>query len=94
MIDAKDIKKLGELSRIALTEDEIKAFVGEIDAILSYVGQIQNVSSQMGGENLNVSNVFRKDNNPHESGIYTNKILDEAPDREGQYFKVKKILNL
>lgn len=37
-------------------------------------------------------NVMREDTEPHESGIYTEKLLSAAPQREGQYIKVKKIL--
>lgn len=37
-------------------------------------------------------NVMREDGEPHESGLYTEKLLSAAPQREGQYIKVKKIL--
>jgi hypothetical protein len=35
---------------------------------------------------------MREDGEPHESGIYTQKILEQAPAREKDYIKVKKIL--
>ena len=36
---------------------------------------------------------MREDDNPHAGGIYTEAVLNEAPEREGDYIKVKKILN-
>ena len=43
-------------------------------------------------ENVGVLNVMREDKDPHEAGLYTEKILEQAPAREGDYIKVKKIL--
>ena len=43
-------------------------------------------------KNNTMRNVMREDANPHESGIYTEKMLEQAPAREGNYIKVKKIL--
>ena len=40
----------------------------------------------------NLCNITREDEKPHKSGVYTKKILSEAPEREGDYIKVKKIL--
>jgi Asp-tRNA(Asn)/Glu-tRNA(Gln) amidotransferase C subunit len=39
-----------------------------------------------------VRNVLREDANPHESATFTEAILKNAPSRQGDYFKVKKIL--
>ena len=43
-------------------------------------------------EKARVRNVLRPDENPHQSGVFTEEILAEAPKRRGQYVKVKKIL--
>ena len=43
-------------------------------------------------EKARVRNVLRPDENPHEPGAFTEEILAEAPKRQGQYVKVKKIL--
>ena len=37
-------------------------------------------------------NVMREDENPYEKGLYTEKLLEEAPEREENFVKVKKIL--
>ncbi|NQV88335.1 MAG: Asp-tRNA(Asn)/Glu-tRNA(Gln) amidotransferase subunit GatC [Parcubacteria group bacterium] len=95
MIEIKDIKKLAELSRIEMEEAEIEEFQKEIESILSYVGQIQEASAGSFSDKKEIPvlhNVFREDEKPHESGAYTEILLDEAPEREGSYLKVKKIL--
>lgn len=94
MIENKDIEKLASLSRIKVMPEEVEKFRLEIDSILDYVAQIQKVNlledrgtAQVG----DVYNVFREDENPHESGEHTETLLKEAPQREGNFVKVKNI---
>ena len=96
MINTQDIEKLAKLARISITEEEKSGLVKEIGSILAYVDEIKQVtktSKEDRSEEIGaVYNVMREDSNPHQSGIYTEKILNEAPKREGDYVKVKKIL--
>ncbi len=94
MIEVKDIEKLASLSRIKITPEEVEKFRTEIDSILLYVAQVQKVPLQKDvlPQAGVVRNVLRDDVNPHESGIHTEALLNEAPDREGNYLRVKKIL--
>lgn len=93
MITITEIEKLAELSRIELATHEKEALRGQFDAILGYVDQIKQVTNAtvipVVGD---LRNVMRPDTNPHESGIHTEAILANAPAREGNYLKVKKIL--
>lgn len=93
MITLQDIEKLATLSRLSLTDTEKEKYRGEIDSILGYIDILKKVST---GKPVPVmsknKNVLRDDENPHEPGIYTEKLLDLAPKRDGQYVKVKKIL--
>ncbi len=93
MISRDEIKKLANLARIKITPEEEEALSKDMGNILDYVNQIQNVSAtEQMGEKQEVRNVMRDDSVPHESGIHTEVILAEAPTREGDYVKVKKIL--
>lgn len=94
MIEVKDIEKLAALARIALSESEKETLRREVDSILDYVGEVQKVSSGLDTERKagEIRNVMRPDENPHESGAFTEDLLNSAPAREGNYFKVKKIL--
>lgn len=93
MISDEDIHKLSTLSRISVSPEEAESFRGEISSILEYVGQINKVVEKNKVEVYHsLKNVFREDRNPHETGENTEKILAEAPNREGNYVKVKKII--
>jgi aspartyl-tRNA(Asn)/glutamyl-tRNA(Gln) amidotransferase subunit C len=96
IMDKSQVLKLASLSRLAISDPEAEKLSGEIGAILKYVGEIQEIS---GGsqdmpkkDNFPVYNVMRDDGEGHTPGIFTEKILNEAPAREGEYIKVKKIL--
>lgn len=93
MIEQKDMEKLQTLSRIDMSDDEKRVFSDEIKAVLEYVSVIQNEASVEIEKEVGIlHNIFRADDNPHKSGIYTEKILEEVPQREANYVKVKKIL--
>jgi aspartyl-tRNA(Asn)/glutamyl-tRNA(Gln) amidotransferase subunit C len=97
-ISDKEIGKLGDLARIKLSSEEKKGLKTDIESILGYVSEIQEVSENLtkvrplSEQRSNLCNVMREDEEPHESGLYTEKILGNAPQRDGDYIKVKKIL--
>ncbi len=88
------MEKLAKLARIELSGDETDSFVKEIDSIIGYVDQIQSVgtTTPQATTTHSQTNVMREDVHPHETGFYTKDIIDGAPDKEGNYIKVKKIL--
>ena len=94
-VSADEVKKLAELSRIQLSDAEVVKLQGEITSIISYIDTIQKVAPKeatQGETYFGLENVMREDEEPHESGIYTAELLMQAPKREGNYLKVKKIL--
>jgi aspartyl-tRNA(Asn)/glutamyl-tRNA(Gln) amidotransferase subunit C len=94
MIKIEEIEKLAQLSRLNLTEEEKIKFQKDIDSILNYVDQIQNVNIPNAiSQKQNLKNIFREDENPIESGSYTESLVKEFPQKEGNYLKVKKILS-
>ena len=93
MLSPKDIDNLAELARLDIPADEKETLRKEVDAILGYVSEVQKLSrgevKKVAGE---VRNVMREDVNPHLSGAYTEELLAEAPRRQDNFVKVKKIL--
>jgi aspartyl-tRNA(Asn)/glutamyl-tRNA(Gln) amidotransferase subunit C len=92
MITKDDIKHLADLSRMEISESEMEKLTGEIDSILGYVGQIMNTNGDIKREVPALHNVMREDEPQNKSGEYTEAILKNAPSRDGNYLKVKKIL--
>ena len=93
-MERKDIEHLAKLSRIAVTDDEADALAKDITSILGYVSDIEEITGSKEEEKKAgaLFNVMREDANPHEPGIYTEDLLNLAPERDGRYVKVKKIL--
>ena len=94
-MDKEKVLNLAKLARIEIGDKEAGSLSGEFKIILDYVSEVKSTKvsplvSDSQGETLN--NVMREDTEPHESGLYTNKILAQSPAREGDYIKVKKIL--
>jgi aspartyl-tRNA(Asn)/glutamyl-tRNA(Gln) amidotransferase subunit C len=92
MVNKDEVKNLANLARIEITEAEADSLTVELDSILGYVGQIKDASS---GEALNnpvLKNVLREDVPTNKDNEFTEDILNNAPGREGNYLKVKKIL--
>jgi aspartyl-tRNA(Asn)/glutamyl-tRNA(Gln) amidotransferase subunit C len=96
MVDRADIERLAELSRIALGEEELERLCGDIEQIVNYVSEIREADTlapeERAREREAVRNVFRDDGPAHESGIFSERLLAAAPEREGRFVKVKKIL--
>lgn len=92
MVTEKDIEHLAKLARIELLPGETAGLTSQIDSILGYVGQIQDSAGNTERVIPVHRNVLRDDVPAHASGEYTEKLLQNAPKREGDYLKVKKIL--
>jgi aspartyl-tRNA(Asn)/glutamyl-tRNA(Gln) amidotransferase subunit C len=94
-MDSEKVLNLAKLSRISISNEEAESLSQEFESILGYVGEVKSVEAgekNLSPEDFPIRNVFREDSEGHESGIHTEKILSEAPAREGNYIKVKKIL--
>lgn len=91
----EEILHLGTLARIKLDDTEVDKFKGEIDSILAYVGQVNQIVSdtELKKEVGPVHNVFREDEITNEPGSYSEDLITAFPQRENGYLKVKKILN-
>jgi aspartyl-tRNA(Asn)/glutamyl-tRNA(Gln) amidotransferase subunit C len=100
----EDVKKLADLARIDMSDEEIKGIAKDFDAILTYVGQVQEVSTSVrqgldeieleskSPDNYFLNNVMREDISTNNRGEYKDKILAEMPNTEDGYLKVKQIL--
>ena len=95
----EDVKKLADLARINMSEEEMEGIAKDFDPILAYVGQVQealklgeNTSLGKNREDNILHNVIREDIVTNKPGEYTDKILSEMPETQDGYLKVKQIL--
>jgi aspartyl-tRNA(Asn)/glutamyl-tRNA(Gln) amidotransferase subunit C len=92
-MEQKDVEKLASLARLEIPENEKQEFLDNLQSILGYVSQIQEVTGSATERTIGtLYNIVREDDAPHISGTYTEKILNEAPATEDGFLKVKQIL--
>ena len=92
-ISAKDVRKVAKLARLDLPEDRIATYTGQLESILEYVSQLEQVDTEGIPETtraVEVTNVTRKDG--VDPTPVREEILNQAPLREGDFFRVPKIL--
>ena len=91
-METPDIDKLSQLSRMRLTEEEKTTLQSDFKSILKFIDQIGEAKVSHEEKVVGVShNVMRNDGNPHEGGVYTDALLQEAPETKDGYVKVKNI---
>lgn len=88
-----DIEKLAALARIEISPAEKAILEKDMESVLDYVSQVREAASatppKEAGE---LRNVMREDKNPHPKGAYTKEIMNEVPEKEAGYVKVKQII--
>lgn len=88
----EDLEKLAKLSRLELEQGELDGFARDFDSILEYVSEIKEaVSGKEVREDGFIQNVFRADSNEHAPGTHTEALLKNAPDKSGDYVKVRQV---
>ena len=93
-IDELQVRKVGKLARLDLSDGEVREFTGQLSAILEYVEKLNELDTgdiEPLAHCLPVSNVFREDKARKSLG--TEKTLANAPQHDGDFFKVPKILD-
>ena len=93
-ISADDVRKVAHLARLQLPEDKVKAYTDQLERILDYVAQLETVDTEgvpPTTRAVEVVNVTRSDQvNPTP---VRDALLDLAPQREGDFFRVPRILS-
>ena len=93
-ISSDEVKKVAQLARLELNNNEIKQHAEQLEKILDYIKQLEKINTEniaCTTRAIEVVNVLRKD----EKKDYENseELLDLAPSRENKFFKVPKIIN-
>ncbi len=92
-ITADDVRKVAHLARLDLPEETIATYTGQLERILDYVDQLQAVDTEgvpATTRAVEVVNVTREDT--VEATEVREALLNQAPLREGDFFRVPKIL--
>ncbi|MDJ1181028.1 Asp-tRNA(Asn)/Glu-tRNA(Gln) amidotransferase subunit GatC [Roseofilum sp. BLCC_M91] len=94
MLDQEQVHKVAHLARLSLTPEEEAQLSGELSQILEYVEQLNELDTEgvpPTTRAIELSNITREDLlTPDE---FREALLDNAPDRDGDFFKVPQILS-
>ena len=94
-IDADMVRHIGKLSRIELTDEEVLTFPGQMTDVLQYFDKLQELDT----ENITpmvhpveLKNILAADIPNPQASLTPDQALRNAPQREGDLFKVTKVL--
>ena len=89
----EEVTHIARLARVGLSEDDISRFQGQLSQILDYFERLQEVDTENvppTAHTLAMHNVMR-DDEPR-SSFDKEDILANAPQREGDLFRVRAVL--
>ncbi|MEM7555948.1 MAG: Asp-tRNA(Asn)/Glu-tRNA(Gln) amidotransferase subunit GatC [Cyanobacteria bacterium P01_A01_bin.84] len=94
MIEREQVKKVSNLARLELSQEEEEKFTTQLGSILDYFEQLNELDVkdvEPTTRAIDMVNVTREDNlQPY---AHRDAILESAPEQEGEYFRVPKIMN-
>ena len=93
MIDLEQVRKVANLARLELASEEETQFTTQLNNILGYVEQLNELDTEdvpPTTRAIELSNITRSD----QQEVFGDRdgLLETAPDREDDFFKVPKIL--
>lgn len=92
-IDRDEVRKVAHLARLELASDEEEQLTTQLSSILEYFEQLSELDTAdvpPTARAIDVSNVTRVDQ--HQPCADRQTILDCAPDRADEFFKVPQIM--
>jgi aspartyl-tRNA(Asn)/glutamyl-tRNA(Gln) amidotransferase subunit C len=92
-VDQATVRRIAHLARIAVTEEEVPHLQGELNAILAFVEQLNEVDVSGVEPMTSVTPmVMRKRQDVVTDGGIADAIVANAPQREGHFFAVPKVV--
>jgi len=92
-ITRKEVEYVAHLARLKLSEEDAENFTTRLDSILTYFEKLKELDTtgvEPTSHSMPMVNAFREDEiNP---SLPVEDALGNAPDKEGNFFKVPKII--
>ena len=92
-VDAATVKRIGRLARIRVEDAEVEKYQGEINAILGFVEQLDEVNVE-GVEPMTAVTPMqlRRREDKVTDGGYPERVVKNAPLTEDNFFMVPKVI--
>ncbi len=91
-IDLKTVKHVAALARIKISDNEMAEYQTQLDAILDYVGKLQELNTTDVPPLAHIgasATPMREDRRREGLG---EKVLNNAPQREDRFFRVPQVI--
>lgn len=94
LIDKKITRKIANLARIELTDKEIDEYSKDLTNILSWINQLKkvDVTNIEPITSVNENELFEREDREYQDNIEKKDILLNAPEKNGDYFTVPKVI--
>jgi len=92
-INEAQVRHVAKLSRLKLTDEQVSLYTRQMGNILDYVKKLSELDTEGVEPTAHVAplrGVFREDK--ARPGIGADKVLQNAPDSDGEFFKVPRVL--
>ena len=92
-ISKDDVKYIANLARLGLSEAEVEHFQTQLEVILEYIDQLKKLDvskTQPMAHVLEIKNIYRPD--IIKPSLDPQKVLKISPAKEGNFFKVPKVI--
>lgn len=92
-ITKEEVKHVANLARLAISEEEAEVFQKQLDAIITFAEQLNEVDTdgvEPTSHVLDMKNVLRED--IPTKGLHVEEVLKNAPDHENGQIKVPSII--
>ncbi len=93
-ITPQDVRKVSKLARLEITDEQVQNYANTLEKILEYVAQLEKIDTTgvpPTTRAVEVTNVTRDD--IVESSEIRENLIDLAPQREDEFYKVPKIMS-
>lgn len=92
-VDAATVKRIGRLARIRIEDGEVEAYASELNAILGFVEQLDevNVEGVVPITSVTPMTLRRREDKVTDGG-YPEKVVSNAPISEDNFFVVPKVV--
>lgn len=92
-ISREEVLHISRLARIDLCEEEVETFRRQLSDLLGHFEVLQKVDTEgvpPTAQSINLYNVMREDK--AEPSLPTEKVLENAPQRDGDFFRIHNVL--
>jgi len=92
-VDINTVKRVAKLARIALDDDKAATMQGELNAILGFIDQLNEVDIDgVAPMTSVVDTAMKKRKDVVDDGDRAEDVVANAPEKEDNYFMVAKVI--